>query len=219
MDDVRKVTFTTLAVFVLGILSWIGFLYVSACGFTTSCRKGSVLAVSARTPIPTLVPATLPAAAPAIFEGASETCMVEASDLLAAWVNAGYPEAAPFDFTDENGTACTGTFGADVSRLMTQNDLWYPGALACTDCHGPDLESSAAQLDLSSYGGILAGDGRTSQEAQGSDILAAGDWSTSDLNLTLAAGHPPGAPANGSLILAGVSKQGASFSPTFTPNP
>ena len=59
MNDVRKYIFRTLIVFVFGVLAWVGFLFVSACGFTTSCVRGAPLVV--RTSIPTLIPATLPA--------------------------------------------------------------------------------------------------------------------------------------------------------------
>ena len=39
-DDVRKYIYTTLTIFVLGLIVWIGFLFVNACGFTLTCNRG-----------------------------------------------------------------------------------------------------------------------------------------------------------------------------------
>jgi len=219
MDDVREVTYTTLAVFVIGVLSWIGFLYVSACGFTTTCRRGSMIAASNLTPVPTLIPATLPADIPAAHDAGPESCEVSLLALVGAWVDAGFPETAPFDFVDMDGTVCEATFEDEVAGSMSQANVWGPGALACTACHGPDLESSAGQLDLSSYEGIIAGSGRTPTEPGGKDILAGGDWESSILYLTLAAGHPPGTSGPAPFVFAGTPVSGAGDGVTATPTP
>ena len=204
MDDVRKVTYITLALFVLVIVGWIGFIYVSACGLTSVCQKGAAIAVVDRTAIPTLLPATLPALRHTAPANPSRTCQVAALDLIGAWVDAGYPETEAFRFTDHTGTACIATFDRDLRDLFTRANLWYPGSLACAACHGPNLASSAAQLDLSTYDGIVAGSGRTSPEAKGKDILALGNWRVSILHDVLLLGHPPGAPAQSPLIIAGM---------------
>lgn len=60
MNDVRSYIYTTLLVFVFGVLAWVGFIFYNSCGLTTSCLDGTLKAE--RTSIPTLIPATLPAA-------------------------------------------------------------------------------------------------------------------------------------------------------------
>jgi hypothetical protein len=186
-DDVRAYTYGTLIVFVIGLFVWIGFLYVNACGFTLTCHRG-VRPVE-RTPIPTLIPATLPAMQPATDETAvPDTCRLAAADLVGAWVDAGYSETEPFQFTDLNGQNCEATF-ADVKPLFVDANLWYPGSLSCVSCHSVDLAVSPAQLDLSSYAGILAGSRRADADSKGTDILAAGNWGASLLREFIAASH------------------------------
>src|SRR5512140_1199042 len=58
-DDVQKYIYRALIIFVVGILVWVGFLFINACGFSPSCIRGA--AIVERTPIPTLYPATMPA--------------------------------------------------------------------------------------------------------------------------------------------------------------
>jgi mono/diheme cytochrome c family protein len=113
------------------------------------------------TPIPTLAVVTPPASSGSGRSLAGK-CQVTAVDLLAAWANAGYPEGA-FDFTASNGTACAGDFAADVQPLFTESNLWYGGSVACAACHGPDLNVSYAQLDVSSYAGLMAGSRRLAE--------------------------------------------------------
>jgi hypothetical protein len=73
-----------------------------------------------------------------------------------------------------------------------------------------ELSAASAQLDLSSYAGILAGSRRAAPEAVGNDILGGGDWEQSLLNQQLFVlqkmpfGRPAGAVAErGPVILAG----------------
>ena len=146
-DDVRKTIYTTLIVFVFGVIAWVGFLFVSACGFTLTCKQGAPLVD--RTPMPTLLPATLPAMKAGSGEAAiSDQCRVAAVDLLGAWVSAGAPETEPFQFTDVNAQNCESTF-EEVKPLFVDANLWYPGSLSCVSCHSADLTISLAQLDLS----------------------------------------------------------------------
>src|SRR3990170_973845 len=209
MDDVRKVIYGTLIVFVAGILAWIAYLYVSACGFTTSCQKAAAAEVVDRTPIPTLIPATLPALRESGQSEPLNKCQVAAANMIGAWVSAGYPEREAFSFTDEHGKVCQASFEEDVRFLFTEGDLWYPGALACDECHNADVTVASAQLDLSTYQGILAGSRRSSADAKGNDILAGGDWEASLLYEILFTkkfmppGHPPESPAEGPVIFAG----------------
>jgi mono/diheme cytochrome c family protein len=60
MNDVRKYIYGAILVFVFGVLVWVGFIFASACGFSPSCLSAAPKVE--RTSIPTLIPATLPAA-------------------------------------------------------------------------------------------------------------------------------------------------------------
>ena len=68
MDDVRKYIYGALIFFVTGVMIWLGIVFVNACGLNFSCPQGSALVD--RTPIPTLIPATLP-----VFAGLSAADM------------------------------------------------------------------------------------------------------------------------------------------------
>ncbi|KAA0264902.1 MAG: hypothetical protein EDM79_17625, partial [Chloroflexi bacterium] len=87
-DDVRRYIYGALTVFLVGVLAWVGFIYVNACGFTLTCHRGDLTA--ARTPVPTLIPATLPAMqADSSSASTPDECYVAAADLVGAWVEAG----------------------------------------------------------------------------------------------------------------------------------
>lgn len=176
-DDVRKYIYGTLTVFVVGILAWIGFLYVNACGFTLTCNRGA-LPVE-RTPIPTLIPATLPVMQTTTGEVVvPDQCSVAAVDLIGGWVAAGSSETDVFQFVDINGHNCESTF-EEVKLLFIEGNLWYSGSLSCVSCHSVDVTISPAQLDLSTYAGILAGSRRPDAESSGTDILGSGNWESS----------------------------------------
>jgi hypothetical protein len=192
----------------LFLMLFIAALYFGSCGFGAECTYRSLPAVI-HTPIPTLAPAWLPTPEPGGESASAGKCTVEAETLLSTWVRAGYPESEPFTFTDLNGAACEATF-ADVRPLFGEANLWYSGALACASCHNVELSAASAQLDLSSYAGILAGSRRAAPEAVGNDILGGGDWEQSLLNQQLFVlqkmpfGRPAGAVAErGPVILAG----------------
>jgi mono/diheme cytochrome c family protein len=98
----------------------------------------------------------------------------------------------------------------DIQPLFNESNLWYTGALSCTQCHNSDVAHSSANMDLSSYEGILAGGKRPSPDAKGEDILGGGNWDKSILNDMLFIsqkmpfGRPPGAVAvDGPIIQAG----------------
>jgi hypothetical protein len=176
-DDVRKYIYGTLIVFVVGVSTWIGFIFVNACGFTLTCKRGASLVE--RTPIPTLLPATLPA----IETGGgivivSDQCRVAAVDLIGAWVSAGAPESDAFQFTDINDQRCVSTF-EEVKPLFVEANFWYHGSLSCVSCHSVDLTISPAQLDLNSYDGIISGSRRADAGSKGIDILGNGKWESS----------------------------------------
>jgi hypothetical protein len=178
-DDVRKIILGTLVGFLVLITVWVGFLFLVGCGGSLDCSKADPTPV--RTSIPTLNPVSLPTPDLAGAKAVTLKCRVEATSLLEAWVNDGYSENDPFEFTDANGTACTATYASDVSVLLKEANLWYAGALACASCHNADLTKASAQLNMSDYQGILAGSRRTSADARGNDILGGGNWEQSKL--------------------------------------
>lgn len=176
-DDVRKYIYGAVTIFLLGVLIWVGIIFVNACGFSLACKRGNTLPET--TPIPTLIPATLPAMEmTSVPAAASDKCHVAGADLIGAWVEAGSPESDPFEFTDATGAACEATF-EEVLPLFTQSNLWYSGSLSCSSCHSVTLAVSPAQLDLSSYEGILAGSRRADDASKGTDILGGGAWKSS----------------------------------------
>lgn len=204
-DDVKKLIFGILGLFILVVISWIGFIFVSGCGFDLDCEKAAVL--PDRTPIPTLIPAGMPALD---LEGDAPkvACQVTAVGLIEAWVTVGYSETESFTLTDANGLICTATFTEDVQKLFLEGNIWYSGAPACTTCHNTTLNEATASMDLSSYQGMLLGSRRTGVAA-GNDIFGDGTWEDSLLYKQLYVlrampqGRPADVPAEGPVIFAG----------------
>lgn len=173
-DDVRKYIYGAVTVFLLGVLAWVAIVYVNSCGFTLTCIRGAQPVV--RTPIPTLLPATMPAAQTGDGKVVvSDKCRVAAVDLIGAWVEAGSSETEAFQFTDINGLNCESSF-AEVMPLFVESNFWVSGSLSCVSCHSTDVTISLAQLDLSSYAGITSGSRRADAESKGTDILGGGKW-------------------------------------------
>jgi len=126
---------------------------------------------------------------------------VSAVRLIGAWVEAGAPETAPFAYVGDDDGEYEATFSVDVLPLFTQPNIWFTGAQACSTCHTSDLESSAHELDLSSYEGILAGADRL-EAPPGEPIIIPGDWDGSSLrgrlrNNRMPTGVDPTVPRNG----------------------
>jgi hypothetical protein len=193
------------------LLIFITAIYFGNCGFNNDCSQAS-LPPKIHTPIPTLIPATLPVPERANITMSTPKCTVNAKTILSAWVNAGYPEKDAFEFIDLNGATCVATF-ADVDILFSESNLWYQGALACISCHHADLTTASAQMDLSSYAGIVAGSRRATPDAKGNDILGGGVWDKAMINdqlfisMKMPFGRPEGAVAeDGPTILAGQPK-------------
>jgi hypothetical protein len=196
VDDFKKLIFGVVTAFAILILVFVSFTFVLSCGLDFSCKQASML--PAGTPIPTLIPATLPAPITSGVADAFNKCSVKALDLLGAWVDAGYPETDSFAFTDLTGNPCAGTFSADIMPLLGESQLWFPASLSCTSCHNTTFAEGMGGLDLTTYAGILAGSQRASVEvAKGADILGGGHWTDSLLFQTLSLsadipdGHPP----------------------------
>ncbi|HEX6270755.1 MAG TPA: hypothetical protein VFZ43_10995 [Anaerolineales bacterium] len=221
-DDTRRMIYGTLVVFLLFLVFWLGFVYISACGFTLTCIQGAPLVI--RTPIPTLIPYERSQAQPeaTAFEFSRE-CQVAATDLIGAWALGGYSENESFLFTDIHGRDCEGTFAEDIHPLFVENSLWYPGSLGCVSCHNADLSDRSAGLDLTSYDAILLGTRRVAgATSPGTDILGGGDWEESILHEVLVnqslvpEGHAPDAPDQEVLVYAG---QRVDVEVTATPTP
>src|SRR5215208_119018 len=96
-DDTRRLIYGTIAAFLVFITTWLGFVYISACGFTLNCIRGAPLVV--RTPIPTLIPLKGSGQQTGSTEVEFNKCQVAATDLIAAWVSAGHSETEAFPFT------------------------------------------------------------------------------------------------------------------------
>jgi hypothetical protein len=218
-DDVRKMIYGTILVFLVGVSTWVGFLFLNACGFTLTCPRGEPQVD--RTPVPTLIPATLPAMPMGDGEVMiSEQCRVPALDFIGAWVEAGAQEHDAFQFTDVNGQNCEATF-EEVQPLFAEANLWSSGSVACVACHSVDVAVSPAQLDLSSYAGILAGSRREDAESKGTDILGDGNWKNSLLYEFLSTSHAdiPGHTEEASNLLIFAGKPLAKPETTATPVP
>jgi hypothetical protein len=225
-DDVRRIVYGTLIGFLVVVGSWLGFIYISACGFTLSCNQAAPLVI--RTPMATLNPShevkQVQQQSPEQFNA----CYVSAADLIGAWVTAGAPENGTFDFQDVNGDPCQGTFKDDLQHLFMENELWYPGAIGCTSCHNAELTAESGGLDLSSYQGMTSGTNRSYAGAKGTDILGGGNWDSSLLHDVLLVhgfdvkGHSKDAPPLAPIfIYAGqhVAPTTATAAPTATPQP
>lgn len=208
MNDVRKVIYTTIALFLGVLVFWLSIIYISSCGMTLSCRQAAPKID--RTPIPTLIP---PSHVEAQMGGEMtefNKCQVSAADLIGAWVTAKSPETEPFPFADLNGNPCEGTFAADVQPLLVENSLWYTGAIGCVSCHNSALSDRSAGLDLTTYQAILLGSGRAADStAKGADILGGGTWEKSALYTVLvkqslvAVGHSADSSAATLVVFAG----------------
>lgn len=123
-DDVRSYIYGTIVVFLIGVLAWVGFLYLNACGFTLTCHSGD-LAVY-RTPVPTLIPAAFPVENPETAQELASTegtCEVLAVDLVSAWVASGVSESETFQFDDKHGAKCETTFSEAKLLFDDTQDL------------------------------------------------------------------------------------------------
>jgi len=220
-DDTRRLIYGTIIAFLVFISAWIGFVYISACGFTLTCPQGEPLVV--RTPIPTLIPREHAQVQPEATAVEFNKCEVAASDLIDAWVSAGHTESEPFPFTDLNGQDCEGTF-TDIQPLFVENSLWFPGSLGCTSCHNADLTERSSGLDLSSYAAIELGTRRVAESTSpGTDIFGGGEWESSLLHEILVnqglttQGHSPDVEPPQTILYAGQAVSEEEVTPTPTP--
>ena len=225
-DDTRGLIYGTIVFFLVGLVVWLGFIFVSACGFALNCIQGAPLVV--RTPIPTLSPLehgqTQPEEVPVEFN----KCQVGATDLIGAWVAAGHSDTEAFPFTDVNGQNCEATY-EDIQPLLRENSLWFPGSLGCTSCHNADLTDRSGGLDLSTYEAISLGSRRVAESTSpGNEIFGDGNWEDSLLHEVLVnqglttLGHSPDVEPRNPILYVGqpvaVDATGEG-TPTVTPTP
>jgi len=220
-DDARRLIYGTIVAFLVFILSWIGFVYISACGFTLTCIQGAPLVE--RTPIPTLIPVKGAQPQPAENVAEFNKCKVAATELIGAWITAGHPETEPFPFTDLNGQSCEGTF-ADIQPLFVENSVWFPGSLGCISCHNADLTDRSAGLDLTTYQAISLGTKRVAgSSSAGTDIFGGGDLEKSLLYQVLTKqglapqGHSPDVSPPSTIWYAGQLVTAGEVTATPTP--
>jgi hypothetical protein len=229
-DDTRGLIYGTITFFLCGLVAWLAFVYVSACGFTLNCIQGAPLVV--RTPIPTLIPFESsqgqgqPQEAPAEFN----KCQVGAADVIAAWVMAGHTETEPFTFTDVKGQDCQATY-EDIQPLLRENSIWSPGSLGCTSCHNADLTERSGGLDLSTYEALSLGTRRVAgSTSPGTDLFGRGEWENSLLYDVLfnqgltPQGHSPDVEPKNPILYIGQPASGeagaeATATPTATETP
>lgn len=185
MNDVRRIIYGTIILFLVVLVAWMSIIYVASCGLTLTC--GQAAPKVDRTPIPTLIPAQH--SAPQMGAGTLvefDQCQVSAADLVGAWVSAGSPEAEAFPFSDVNGKACEGAYAEDVQPLFVENGLWYKDAIGCVSCHNAELTDRSAGLDLTTPAALLLGSGRAAgSTSAGKDILGNGNWENSALYAVL----------------------------------
>jgi hypothetical protein len=215
MKDLKTILWPIIFGLPVLLISFVFGLYFFGCGTNNTC---SGIPMPELTPIPTLIPATLPP--PLVGAEAAAAiphCRVAALNLIGAWVSAGSTENDSFTFTDVKGQTCTATFKNDVQQVFITPNLWYDGSPACTTCHNADIAKAIKNMDLSSYAGILAGSNRLNGAPKGNDILGGGKWQSALLYQMLYApdgkstinrplmplGRPATVPAEGPVISAG----------------
>lgn len=78
------------------------------------------------------------------------------------------------DGTDvtEQQPITSGNFTIDILPLFTKNDVYFDGALACSECHFAASADSLHELNMGSYNGILTGaDAFSNQPPNTEDLL------------------------------------------------
>lgn len=124
-DDVKSYIYGTIVIFLIGVFAWVSFLFLSSCGFSLNCERGELEVY--RTPVPTLIPATMQVAKPETTSSeevtTQELCAVNAQSLIEAWVASGESETEAFQFTDDNGLTCSTTFEEAKSVIDNSKEL------------------------------------------------------------------------------------------------
>jgi mono/diheme cytochrome c family protein len=164
-DDVRKYIYGTLIAFVVVVLSWVSIVYISSCGVTLTCKRA--VPVVDHTPIPTMLPATMPVAerfiptatmSPTLTVAEAATKMAAESSNIPLPSNPGGPGEA-INLTGNAGTGaelfaancipCHGAEGVGGIANFGSTDGTVP-ALNPIDptLKDPDYKTFATNLDL-----------------------------------------------------------------------
>jgi mono/diheme cytochrome c family protein len=125
-DDVRKYIYGALIAFLVVVLTWVSIIYISSCGVTFTCKRGAPLVD--RTPIPTLLPATMPVAErfiPTATMPPTLTVAEAATQMAAESSNIPHPSnpGGPGEAVNLTGDAAAG------AELFAVN---------CIPCHGAE---------------------------------------------------------------------------------
>jgi len=121
MDDFRKFMYTALVAFVALLVVWLGIVYISACGFTLTCHRAQTFV--ARTPVPTLAAATLPAPDFSVSSAAVPSSESAASGSEGDGIPRPSNPGGPGEALGLTGDASTG------AEIFQTN---------CVSCHGPE---------------------------------------------------------------------------------
>ena len=95
MTDVRKMIYGAIIGFFMMLGLWLSIVYVSACGLTVTCHRATPLVD--RTPVPTLMPAALPASIKPVIVPSATPMSVDGTvveDTIARPSNPGIPGVA-----------------------------------------------------------------------------------------------------------------------------
>lgn len=128
MNDVRKVIYGTIVLFLVVVISWLSLIYVSACGLTLTCRQAAPKLYG--TPIPTLIPVKF--AAPTQYVVPTATAVVDLPALTpeAETHPGGNPDIARPSNPGGPGSAIDLTGNAENGKQIF--------AVNCQLCHGAE---------------------------------------------------------------------------------
>ncbi len=188
MDDFKKLLYGVLIGFALLIVGFVGFTFIWSCGLDFSCKQASPLVE--RTPIPTLIPATLPppprfvqVTTPTVAAAQAGTQPAGGSSAIARPSNPGGPgeavnltgdASAGAQLFAANCFSCHGAEGKGGISNPGSADGTTP-ALNPIDptLKDPDYKTFAANLDLFlQHGSTPAGPGPTFTMPAWGDLAA-----------------------------------------------
>jgi len=126
MNDVRKIIYGTIILFLVVVVSWLSIIYTAACGLTLTCRQAAPKLYG--TPIPTLIPVKL--SAPTKFVLPTATSGAELPALTPEAESHGNPDIARPSNPGGPGPAIDLTGNVDNGKQIF--------ATNCEICHGAE---------------------------------------------------------------------------------
>lgn len=133
INDTRRLIYGTIVAFLVFIIAWLGFIYISACGFTLTCVQGAPLVV--RTPIPTLIPVKLPAATKFVPPTVPPTPLATLPTLVPEADTPGPGEPAAVDIARPSNPGGPGP-AIDLQGDINNGKAIF--AANCQICHGEE---------------------------------------------------------------------------------